>query len=178
MISNKSSPLNSPMSSPLPSTFNRRTISSNQIFLGFRVETPFSFSSIRFTVYLVTIFPLEVRPLIRTSAKSTSHFSFPIRICRKIKHIGVRTAGSEVIQFIPCNGGDTKPFYIRRSTFTIFVDHIINSTLVLFLEYGNVDNILANKNLGIYFIHLHFTVFRKHDDIINITAICNVFVPF
>ena len=77
-ISKRSSPLNSPINSPLPSTLRRLTTSSNHIFLGFKVDTPFSLSSIRFTVYFVTIFPLEPLPLIRTSAKSISHFSFLI----------------------------------------------------------------------------------------------------
>ena len=76
MTSNRSSPLNSPSSSPLPSTFNRLTISSNQIFLGLRVDTPFSFSSIRLTGYLVTKLPLDALPLMSTSAKSRSHFNF------------------------------------------------------------------------------------------------------
>ncbi|MEM9233965.1 MAG: hypothetical protein AAGA69_06955, partial [Pseudomonadota bacterium] len=42
--------------------------------LGFKVETPFSFSSMRLTEYLVTKFPLEALPLMIISAKSRSHF--------------------------------------------------------------------------------------------------------
>ena len=78
IISNLSSPLNSPTSSPLPSTFKRCTASSNQILRGFRVDTPFSFNSTRFTEYLVTKFPFETRPLMSISAKSMSHFNFLI----------------------------------------------------------------------------------------------------
>src|SRR5690606_16667224 len=61
-----------------PSTFNRCTVSSNQTLRGRKVEIPFSFNSIFFIGYLVTIFPLETRPFINNSAKSKSNFSFLI----------------------------------------------------------------------------------------------------
>ena len=51
-------------------------VSSNQIFLGFKVERPFSLNSILFILYLETIFPFDDLPLISRSAKSSSHFSF------------------------------------------------------------------------------------------------------
>ena len=76
MINNRSSPLNSPISSPLPSAFRRWTVSSNQILRGFNVEIPRSLSSIFLMACFVTTLPLEFRPLIRISAKSRSHLSF------------------------------------------------------------------------------------------------------
>ena len=80
-----SSPLNSPNNSPLLSTFNFWTVSSNQIFLGLSVETPFSFNSILLIVFLVKILPLVPLPLISTSLKSISHFSFfNFEFCRKL----------------------------------------------------------------------------------------------
>ena len=76
---------NSPNNSPLASTFNFWTVSSNQIFLGFKVEIPFSLISIFLIGYFVTKFPLEARPFMAISAKSKSHFSFLILpICRNI----------------------------------------------------------------------------------------------
>ncbi len=76
MINKRSFGLNSPNNSPLPSTFKRCTVSSNQTFLGRKVEIPFSFSSIFLIGYLVTVFPRDALPLIAISEKSTSHFSF------------------------------------------------------------------------------------------------------
>jgi len=78
IIKSLSSPLNSPISSPRPSTLIRCTVSSNQILRGFKVETPFSLSSIFFILYFVTWFPLEARPLIKISAKSIYHVNFLI----------------------------------------------------------------------------------------------------
>ena len=73
-----SSLLNSPNNSPLSSVLSRCTVSSNHIFLGFKVDNPFSLNSILFTEYLVTIFPFEALPFISRSAKSNSHFNFLI----------------------------------------------------------------------------------------------------
>ena len=80
-----SSGLNSPNKSPLPSTFNLETVSSNHIFLGFKVDNPFSLNNILFTGYFVTILPFTDLPLIARSPKSKSHLSFLIKPdCLKI----------------------------------------------------------------------------------------------
>ncbi len=76
IISNLSSAVNSPIKSPLSSTFNLWTVSSNQILLGFKVEIPFSFNSILLMENFVTVLPRLPLPLIARSAKSISHFSF------------------------------------------------------------------------------------------------------
>src|SRR5690606_31754689 len=54
----------------------RLTVSSNQIFLGRKVEIPFSLSSIFLIGYFDTVFPREFLPLMASEAKSTSNFSF------------------------------------------------------------------------------------------------------
>ena len=76
MVRILSSPLKLPSKVPLPSALRRRTASSNQIFLGAKVETPSSFRSTFFTAYLVTKFPLESRPLMANSEKSISILLF------------------------------------------------------------------------------------------------------
>ena len=76
MVKILSSPLKLPNNVPLPSAFSLRTVSSNQIFLGAKVETPSSFKSTFFTAYLVTRFPLESLPLIANSEKSISILFF------------------------------------------------------------------------------------------------------
>ena len=76
MINKRSLGRNSPNNSPLPSTFNRCTVSSYHIFLGRKVEIPFSLSSIFLIGYLETVFPLLTRPFMAISAKSKSHFNF------------------------------------------------------------------------------------------------------
>jgi len=85
MINKRSSGLNSPNSSPLLSTFKRCTVSSNQIFRGFKVETPSDFNSIFLMACFVTIFPRELRPLMAKSEKSISHFNFfTLPVARKL----------------------------------------------------------------------------------------------
>ena len=75
-ISKSSSGLNSPKRSPLFSTLILETVSSNQIFLGLSVESPFSLNKTLFIEYFVTMLPLTDLPLIDKSPKSRSHFSF------------------------------------------------------------------------------------------------------
>ena len=58
------SPLNAPNKTPLSSVFNLLIVWSNQIFLGFSVDTPFSLKSTRKIEYLVTVFPRTPLPLI------------------------------------------------------------------------------------------------------------------
>jgi len=71
-----SSALNSPNNSPLASTFNLCTASSNQILRGFSVETPDDLNSTLRIANLVMVFPLTPLPFTAKSEKSMSHFNF------------------------------------------------------------------------------------------------------
>ena len=64
------------------------------------------------------------------------------------------------------------------SGFAVGVDHVVSGALVAFLPHAHVYDVFAHEGLVINLGHLHFSVFQKNDDVVDVGAFGNELVFF
>ena len=99
------------------------------------------------------------------------HLGLAIGIHREVHHLATLIAGRQWISLVSCDALNRESLDVARSTGTIAIDQIIYRSVITFLEYCHVDDVLTDKLLVINLGHHHCAVLQNYHDVIDIRTI-------
>ena len=72
---------------------------------------------------------------------------------------------------VASDGGDVESLDVVEARLSVAIDHIVDGTLVVLLEYIHVQHVLAHEELVRHTHHLVTSVLVEQDDIVDVRAI-------
>ena len=83
---------------------------------------------------------------------------------------------SDVVFAVACDAGDVKALDEIVAFLSVAIHHIIYSTLVVLLEHGEMEHVLAHEDLLRHLDHLVFAVLVEDDDVVDVRAVAHKLV--
>ena len=105
-------------------------------------------------------------------------FSLTIGVSRKVGDARARRALCDVVFPVAGAAGHKEPLHVEFAHLAVAVHHIINGTLVVFLEHRHMEHILADEYLVGHFGYLVFSVTIEDDDVVDVGAVAHKFILF
>ncbi len=103
---------------------------------------------------------------------------FTIGIYAKIVHLGFIGTFRQIILLVPGYTSYIKPFGVGNSRSPIGIDHVIRQPVIGFVEYCSMDDVFSDIGFVVYLDHLHDSPSGKHNDVIEVGALCNKLIFF
>ena len=98
-------------------------------------------------------------------------FGLPVRIGCKIDHARTGRTGREVILAVADDGRHEETLHHVSTARTVAVDHIVDGALVVFLEDGDVEDILPDKHLVGHTHQLVFAVAVEDEHVVDVRTV-------
>ena len=114
-------------------------------------------------------------------------FCLPVGVCAEVCHTAARGTVGDVVFLVTGDSGDVEALHVDGAVLAVAIADVVDCTLVVFLEDGNVDDLclaffgfrtfgLADEDLFCHAHHLVRSVAVEDDYIVDVRTVFHKFV--
>ena len=110
--------------------------------------------------------------------RNLDDLSLTIGVGREVHDPRARCALCHIVLPVANHGSHVETLHEAEALLSVTIDHIIDGTRVVLLEYVDIEHVFAHEHLFCYADHLVFTFLIEDDDIVEVGAVAHKLVLF